>query len=332
MAEGLQEPAVDAAAVGEADFQLARVDVDVDHFGGHLQPQETDRLSADHQQPAVCLAQGVLQRSVADVSTVEEQVLHPVVAAADRRVTDVPGDADLAVVAVDRDQRAGDLVAEEGFDPFGPAGGRGQVVDRFVAAAEDEMDVGVAEREPGECLDQVSPFGRLGLEEPSADGGVEEQLPNIDDGPDRASAGAGGLDHAAADADLVAALGPFDAAADRQLGDAGDRRDRFTAETECADVEQRFVVGELAGRVAGHGERELIGGDPATVVTDADRIGPAPRDRHLDPMGPGVDAVFEQLFDDRTGAFDHLSRRDLVDQVRRELSDRRPCGGGGHRV
>ena len=44
--------------------------------------EKRDRIAAHHEQPAIGLAQGVLQGMVADVAAVEKQVLHAVIAAA----------------------------------------------------------------------------------------------------------------------------------------------------------------------------------------------------------------------------------------------------------
>ena len=88
-AEGSQELAIQPASVLEADLELRRMDVHIDQFGRHLHRQKRDRLTTDHQQSAIGLAQGVLQRPIADVPAVEEKILHPVVAAALAGVGDV---------------------------------------------------------------------------------------------------------------------------------------------------------------------------------------------------------------------------------------------------
>ena len=81
----------------------------------------------------------------------------------------------------------------------------------------------------------------------------------------------------------------------------------------------------LAGGVAGHGQRQLVGRDAAAVVDDADQLAAALLHRHVDPRRAGVERVLDQLLDDARRPLDHLARGDLVDDARRELADR------GHR-
>ena len=120
MSKRLQQPTVDAAAVGKSNLQFGRMNVDIDHLGRHVHAQETDRMSPDHQQPTIGFSKGVLQCTVSNVTTVEKQVLHAVVAARDRWITNVSADSDLRVVTLDGNQRLRDLGAKECLDSIGP--------------------------------------------------------------------------------------------------------------------------------------------------------------------------------------------------------------------
>ena len=71
----------------------------------------------------------------------------------------------------------------------------------------------------------------------------------------------------------------------RHLGDAADRGQRLAAEAERADAEQVVGVAELAGGVAGEGQRQVVGGDAAAVVDDADQLGAALLDLDVDAAG-----------------------------------------------
>ena len=71
--------------------------------------------------------------------------------------------------------------------------------------------------------------------------------------------------------------------------------------------------GELAGGVAGEGERQVVGMDAAAVIDDADQLGAALLDLDVDARAAGVDAVFQQLLDDAGGPFDDLAGGDLGD-------------------
>ncbi len=327
VAKRLQQAAVDASAVGEADFQFGRVNVDVDQLRRHRHPKETHRVAADHQQPAVGFTKGVLQRAIADVASVEKQVLHAGVAAADRRVTDVTLNADLRIIAVDGDQGFGDFAAEERFDPVAPTMGDRQIVQRLVVVDQHEVDVRVGQRDPREGFDDVALFRLGGFQEAMANGRVEKQIADLHDRPDRTAAGLSRLDDSAADSQFVARRFTGRAAADGQLRDAADRRECLAAKPQRLNMKQRFIGGQLAGGVTGNGQRQLIGRHAAAVIADADQFGTAADDRYFNPCGAGVDAVFQQFFDNRGGPFDHFAGGDLVDQVGRQLSDDRSCRG-----
>ena len=88
-------------------------------------------------------------------------------------------------------------------------------------------------------------------------------------------------------------------------------------------MEQVFVDRQLAGRVTGYGKRQLLGSHPTAVVADSNHFGSATGDRNLDAIRSGIDAVFQQFFDDGRRTFDHLAGGDLVDQIRRQLANGR---------
>ena len=65
---------------------------------------------------------------------------------------------------------------------------------------------------------------------------------------------------------------------------------------------------------------QVVGRHPHAVVGDPDQVLAPPLDRQVDPRGPGVDRVLEQLLDDARRPLDDLARRDLVDDRRRQLA------------
>jgi hypothetical protein len=69
---------------------------------------------------------------------------------------------------------------------------------------------------------------------------------------------------------------------------------------------------------------EFIAHDTVTVVTNAHQLLAARDNVDLHGLGARVEAVFDQLLDDRSGALDDLAGRDLVDQVIGELLDGHP--------
>ena len=61
-------------------------------------------------------------------------------------------------------------------------------------------------------------------------------------------------------------------------------------------------------------QMQFRGGDAAAVVADADQLRAALLDVDLDPCRTGVEAVLDQLLDDRRRALDHLAGCDLIDE------------------
>ena len=75
--------------------------------------------------------------------------------------------------------------------------------------------------------------------------------------------------------------------------------------------------GQLAGGVAGEGQRQVVGDDAAAVIDDADQLGAALLDLDVDAAAAGIDGVFEQFLDDAGRPFDDFAGGDLVDDERR---------------
>ena len=98
------------------------MDIDVDRVRGHLHGQEGDGIAAHHQQPAIRLAEGMLERPVADVPAVQEEILHSVVAAALAGMGDIARKLDFALAALDPNQIVGQFPAEQRGNPLEPAG------------------------------------------------------------------------------------------------------------------------------------------------------------------------------------------------------------------
>ena len=320
--QGAQQLAVDPARILESHLELRGMDVHVDHLRRRLDAQEGDGKAAGHQQAAIGLAEGVLQRSVADVAAIEQQVLHAVVAAAVAGMAHVAGQPDRAAGAFDPDQGPRRLLAEQPADPLQPALRAGQLQQRPLLVAQGEVHLGQGQGDAREGLAHVAQLGLRRAEELAADRRVEEQVGNLDRGAHRAAAGDDRRALTAGDLDLRPGRGVGRAAAQRHPAHLGDRGQRLAAEAQRGDAEQVVRLGELARGVAGHGQRQLVGRDPAAVVGHADQLDAAGLDRHVDPRGPGVDGVLQQLLDHARRPLDHLAGGDLVDQALRKNVDR----------
>ena len=118
------------------------------------------------------------------------------------------------------------------------------------------------------------------------------------------------------------------AAGQLQVGDRGDAGQGLAPEAQGAHAVQVVERLQLARGVAQHGQLQLLGGDPAAVVADADQAQPATLNLHPHRRRPGVQGVLHQLLDHRRRAFHHLPGGDLGHQVRGQEAN----GGGRRRV
>ena len=101
----------------------------------------------------------VQQGPVADMSPIEKEILHAIVATADGWIACIATDFDLPIITVDRDQRLGDFSPEECFNPRRPTLGDWQVVDLFVIVGEYKVNVRVGKSKPCKRLNNVAAFG-----------------------------------------------------------------------------------------------------------------------------------------------------------------------------
>ena len=68
-------------------------------------------------------------------------------------------------------------------------------------------------------------------------------------------------------------------------------------------------------------EQDIVLIHAFAIIDDPDKTGSATFDLDLDMVGPGIEAVFQQLFDDGSRALDDLACGDLVDQLLGEDAD-----------
>ena len=324
VADSGKKGGVNAVRFQETDFHLRRMDVDIDLRGVHFDFEEGDRIAPDHQHAAVRLYQRVLKRFIANETAVQEEVLAAVIAPRQVGMADVAGNADTFPLGFDRDQFGGELGAERAGDPFAHPGTGGQVVDDAAVMPEDEMNIGVRNREPDDSLGNMAELGQRPFEEFPPYRSVEEEVPHLDRCAAPHSAGGRfrkGLPPL--DPQFGAMFGAFGTAADNQLADLGDRGERFAAESERADAEKVVGLADFAGGMLRDGEFQLFGAHSAAVVGDADQVASRLFDIDFDLFGAGVERVFDDLFDNARRPFDDLAGGDFIDQGRGQYFDLR---------
>ena len=69
-------------------------------------------------------------------------------------------------------------------------------------------------------------------------------------------------------------------------------------------------------------ERQLLRLDAAAVIAHPDQARATALDVDLDAAGTGIEAVLDELLDDRRRTLDHLARGDLIDELTGEDADR----------
>ncbi len=179
------------------------------------------------------------------------------------------------------------------------------------------MDVRIGQRQPGKGFGDMAHLGLHPAQKLPPHRRVVEQLTHFDRRPLRTAAGRHPQRMPGRDFQLGAGGRRGRATAQHQPADFGDRGQGFAPKTERGHAEQVVAVAQFARGVAGHGQRQFVGLDAAAVVGHAHQFQPALLNRHVDPLGPGVDGIFHQLLHHASRALDHLAGGDLVHNARR---------------
>jgi hypothetical protein len=177
------------------------------------------------------------------------------------------------------------------------------------------------QRDACERLDRVPDFRLRGAQEFAAHRRIEEQLADLERRADWTTAGAH-LTHPASDhLQFRAGLSVRRTATDQQLTHFRHGCQGFPAESQRAHLKQIVRDADLAGRMAGHRQRQLVGPDAAAIIADANQFAPPLLHRHVDVGRAGIDRVFQQFLDDTGRPLNHFARRDLVDDARRQRAN-----------
>ena len=216
-------------------------------------------------------------------------------------------------------QRPGQFLSKEGFDPLEQVFGRGKFVDGPLVVAQDQVDPRVGQRDAGELLADVAELGRRLPQELPADRQIAEQVADLDGGSHRATDRHNRAHVPGVDGDFRPGGKLLLPAAQAEPADLGNRGQRFAPEAHRLHVEQVVGTAQLAGGVGGDRQRQVIGMNSLTVVDNPQQFGSPGHHVNLDPGRQGVDAVLEQLLQHARGAFDHLAGGNLVDDMVIEL-------------
>jgi hypothetical protein len=223
------------------------------------------------------------------------------------------------------------LVAQARERALRPRAG-GPVLDAAAVAEEREGHLRMRERHAAKRVQAVRGLGGVGFQELAPRRRARKEVLDLDR---RAGRGRRRRDPAGLGVDGPGVRLAGGAADDADPRHRGDRGERLAAKAQRAHLLQRVERVDLAGRVAGERQRQLVAGDAAAVVADRHAAHAAVLDAHLDALRARVDRVLEQLLDHRGGTLDHLAGGDLVDQRAGQQADGargRAVGVGSHRT
>src|SRR5579884_124977 len=320
-ADVARHPASERALVDEPDLRLARVDVDVDLLGRHVQAEDRDRVPVLRDQRAERLREGPREERAPHHASVDEE---PLARAARLR------DLGRAEHAGHPRERAGGLQVQQVLDELGPQDAARARRERLRRGPQDlppledeaEADVGRRERQPFDGLDDHRALARVRSQELAARGRVEEEVLHRDRGAVRAAGGTGGFAPPAGDDDPRGRLRAAGTRDHRDPRDRGDARERFSPEPVRAHPREVGGRANLARREALEREGQLARGDPVAVVGDADQALARALDLNRDAARPGVEAVLDELLHDGRGPLHDLAGGDALRRARREDLDR----------
>ena len=81
------------------------------------------------------------------------------------------------------------------------------------------------------------------------------------------------------------------------------------------NIQKIFGVFYLGGGVALKGQQSIIAHHAAAVIGHLDELFAATFNLNFNAGGPGVEGIFQQLFQDGSRALNYLARSDLVGNV-----------------
>ena len=311
-----QDLGIDPAAVFKAHLGLGRVDVDIHLFGRGRKMHDKDRVPPPGQQPLVSLAHGPGHELVADDAAVDQEELILGGGNVVVRAGNQTRDPEAVARQIQGQHLFGPLRPQEDRQPFPEAGVGGGLEQGLVLGLDQEVDLGVAQGQVAQQLQNLPLFRRLAAQEFAPGRGVVEQVGDGDPGPGGPGPGEVFLDHTPGHRQTAAELELGAAGADLQPGDGGDGREGLTPEPHGLEAEQIAIVLEFTGGMPEQAQGGFFGPHAAAVIAHPDQSAAAFGDLDVDGAGARVQGVFHQLFDDRGRAGDDFAGRNLAGHFR----------------
>jgi hypothetical protein len=178
-----------------------------------------------------------------------------------------------------------------------------------------EPDIRISHGEAFEGFTGVLCFGARRFQEFQAGGRGIEQVADFDLGALRVR-GRNGFRFLAAIDGNGKGIGLFvvlRAAGDGQAADGADRGQSLPPKAERGDM-HKVVIRQFGGRVALDGQGKVLRRHAHAVVGHGHQAGAAFADKNLDTRGAGINGIFDEFLDGRSGALNDFAGGNLVDK------------------
>ncbi|OPZ68751.1 MAG: hypothetical protein BWY82_02457 [Verrucomicrobia bacterium ADurb.Bin474] len=129
------------------------------------------------------------------------------------------------------------------------------------------------------------------------------------------------------DQDLRPLKKPFGPRLKKEAGHAGDRRYCLPPEPEGPDIEKIIARLDLARGMPLDAHHRIIGTHPASIVLHPHERLSTLLNRNPDPGRSSINAVFDELLDDRNRTLHHLTRGNAVGHLIGKYAYRRHGSG-----
>ena len=297
----------------KAHFGLRRMDIHIDQFRRHFDEQGHDRMTVPGEHFGIGATHRSDQQPVLDRASVDEQKLvigdTPIIS----RQTCHAGQVNFFPLQIDADAIGAQIAAGQRGHPFGA--GLATLNRNCLASLmlKREPDIGPRHCQSPDNIGASGIFAARRAEEFAACRYLAEQLLDPDLGS-RRNRGRPFVHKLAMIDNAGPAIFAGHAAFNRHPCHAGDRWQRLAAKSHGGHQFNRFVR-QFRCCMAFQRQGDVVPAHSATIVRDLDQVQPALVEPDIDLACPGVNRIFDELFQCAGGALDNLSGSDPIYQA-----------------
>ena len=100
------------------------------------------------------------------------------------------------------------------------------------------------------------------------------------------------------------------------MRDAADGGQCFAAKAQRVDAQEIIDGVQLAGGMAGEGQRQIVAIYAAAIIRDLNKVTATVGDVHVDARAAGIDGILQEFLDYAGRSLDDLSGGNLIDEGR----------------